>query len=588
MRYPEPLLNKTCLAAVSVSVLLFLLAFPSQGISNRDHFIYFPNTVYELNIYRINGKHDGKTLMLIGGIQGNEPGGFLSADLYADMSLEKGNLIVVPRANFYSIILNQRGPHGDMNRKFTHEDNGISMEDKIVTILKKLISESDYLLNLHDGSGYYHPTYINKWRNPKRFGQAIIADCKEFHIPGTDRTIPLGEMAKKVLEGVNPHINNDLYKFRFMNTRTAEKDSPHKEQRKSATFYALNIHHIPAFGVETSKFLPSIDLKVRYHNLVINAFMDLFGIVPQSPSLAMETPSLKYLVVSVNGATPIVVNKNETLKISRGDSIHIPHIEANYERGLSLDILGYGDLNDYRKDFEIYRDTVIVVRKDNHKFGEIPVKITGKKAVAPREGIHADRIDSFVVETNGRRYLLSNNETFELVRGEKMKIIDVLPSGISGITVNFKGFVGDRTNNTGEDRGYVIDTASDLMKRYSIDKKGRSYPVIVSRDDRTIGKLIVELIPPKLHFLVLKVNDHRHILLRPDDSISLSIQDVIRMEEIQTNLCDNRDVHLSINGHTFGPGESRELNELCTSRHNQVNIRMGPLLLGKVFINTDP
>ncbi len=44
--------------------------------------------------------------MLIGRIQGNEPGGFLSADLYADMSLDTGNLIIVPRANFYSIIMN--------------------------------------------------------------------------------------------------------------------------------------------------------------------------------------------------------------------------------------------------------------------------------------------------------------------------------------------------------------------------------------------------------------------------------------------------------------------------------------------------
>ena len=69
--------------------------------------------------------------MLIGGIQGNEPGGFISADLYADMSLEKGNLIVVPRANFYSIILNQRGAHGDMNRKFTPEDSSHSTDDKI-------------------------------------------------------------------------------------------------------------------------------------------------------------------------------------------------------------------------------------------------------------------------------------------------------------------------------------------------------------------------------------------------------------------------------------------------------------------------
>jgi predicted deacylase len=56
-----------------------------------------------LNIHKIYGKKPGPTLMLIGGIQGNEPGGFFSADLYADMSLEKGNLIVVPRANFYSI-----------------------------------------------------------------------------------------------------------------------------------------------------------------------------------------------------------------------------------------------------------------------------------------------------------------------------------------------------------------------------------------------------------------------------------------------------------------------------------------------------
>ena len=587
MRYPKTISCKRCFAFSLSVISLFFLFFPALGFSKKNHFTYFPNTAYELNVYRIYGKHPGNTLMLIGGIQGNEPGGFLSADLYADMSLEKGNLIVVPRANFYSIILNQRGPHGDMNRKFTHEDNEISMEDKIVTILKKLISESDYLLNLHDGSGYYHPTYINKWRNPKRFGQSIIADCEEFPIPGTDQVIPLGKIAQRVIEKVNPHINNDLYKFRFMNTCTADEDSIHKEQRKSATFYALNIHHIAAFGVETSKFLPSIDLKVRYHNLVINAFMDLFGIIPQSPGLALDPPSLKYLVVSVNGKTPIVVNKNETLKLSKGDSINIPHIEANYERGLSLDILGYGDLNDYRKDFEIYRDTAIVVRKDNHKFGEIPIKIMGKKSEEFRKVNNADRIDFFVVETNGRHYILSNYETFELVKGEKIKIIDVLPSGLQGIKVNFKGFVGDRTNNTGEDRGYEIDTAKDLMKRYSIDKIGESYPVVVSRKDKTMGKLIVKLIPPKLNFLVLRVNGHRHVLLRPEDTVSLSIHDAICMEEIETNLFDNGGIHLSVNGHNFGPGESKELNELCTSQHNQVNIQMGPLLLGKVFINMD-
>lgn len=75
--------------------LLFMYQGNAQG--KRENLVYFPNTPYELNIYKIYDMRPGKTLMLIGGIQGNEPGGFLSADLYADMSLSKGDLIVVPR-----------------------------------------------------------------------------------------------------------------------------------------------------------------------------------------------------------------------------------------------------------------------------------------------------------------------------------------------------------------------------------------------------------------------------------------------------------------------------------------------------------
>jgi hypothetical protein len=557
-------------------IQLCLLLLPSQALSKKEHLVYFPNTAYELNIYKIFGKHPGKTLMLIGGIQGNEPGGFLSADLYADMSLEKGNLIVVPRANFYSIILNQRGPHGDMNRKFTRENNSVS------------ISQSHYLLNLHDGAGYYHPQYINKWRNPMRFGQSIIADCEGYRVPGTDRIIKLGEIAQDVINEVNPNIKNELYKFHFMNTRTSEKDSSHTEQRKSATYYALTKHHIPAFGVETSKFLPSIDLKVRYHNLVINEFMKRFGIIPQSPSLALDPPALKYLVVSINGQNPIVIKKNQALKLMGGDSINISHIEANYERGLSLDILGYGDLNDYRKDFKLFRRTSIIVRKDNHTFAEIPIKISRKKPAEKRQASIPKKIDYFAIETKGNRFLLSSGETLNVVKGDHLKIVEVFPAGLSGITVNFKGFVGDKRNNTGEDRGYVINTSNDLMKRYSLRKKGEFYRIIVSREDNKIlGRLIVRLVPPRLDYLILRVNSHRHLLLRSEDTISLSREDKICFEEIQTNVYNTKGIHLHINGHTMRAGELRELGTLCASPHNQVRVKKGQLVLGRIFINVD-
>ncbi|MBN1848104.1 MAG: hypothetical protein JW932_05915 [Deltaproteobacteria bacterium] len=570
------------LLSIFVSILILC---PPYAWAKREHVIHFPNTVYELNIYKIHGKKPGKTLMLIGGIQGNEPGGFLSADLYADMSLETGNLIVVPRANFYSIILNHRGPHGDMNRKFTHEDSSQSMEDKIVTILKGLISESDYLLNLHDGSGYYHPTYINNWRNPLRFGQSIIADCSEYRIPGSDEVIALGAMAQDVIDEVNVHIKNELHQFRFMNTQTDNDQSSHKEQRKSATYYALTVHHIPAFGIETSKFLPSIDLKVWYHNLIINAFMKRFHIIPESPNLTLDPPELRYLIVSINGNIPIVINKEDNLYIRKGDAIHVSHIESNYERGLSLDILGYGNLNDYRKTFTIFRDTSMIVRKDNHTFVEIPIKVADKGVddeVASR--LATRKIEYLRVETNGYQVLIANGETLDLVMGDKMKILDVFPPRPESIIVNFKGFVGNITNNTGEDRGYTIDTATALLKRYSLNNKGILYEIVVSDDDKTLAKFNVRLTPPKLDYLVFKVNDDRHILLRSDDKVSLSPKDKIYLEEIRTTLYNGDGVHLRVNGHQVKQGESRVIRDLGIDQHNQIDIRKDSLILGKVFI----
>jgi len=572
-----------------IAILIFpIFLYPLPGWSATEHEVYFPNTAYELNIYKIHGQKPGKTLMLIGGIQGNEPGGFLSADLYADMTLEQGNLIVVPRANFYSIIMNDRGANGDMNRKFTNEDIDLSMEDKIVNILKKLINESDYLLNLHDGSGYYYPEYIDDSRNSKRFGQSVIADCAEFSDPENNNIIKLEEMGQDVIDEINQYISNDLYKFHFNNTRTAEEDSPHKEQRKSATYYALSVHHIPAFGVETSKSLPSTELKVWFHNLVINAFMKRFNIIPQSPGLALDNPVLKYLVVSINGGTPIVINKNEWLEVNEGDSIKISHIEANYERGLSLDILDYGDLNDYMKDLKIFKNTEIIVRRDNNTFGEIPVKVSKKTSTAVKEKMAgmANTLDSFIVETKGLRLLLSDGETLELVKGDKMKITDILPDSLSGIQVNFKGFVGNKSTNSGEDRGYEVDTANDLMERYSIDKDGgETYPVIASKGGNVLGGFKVKLISPRLNYLSLKINNAGRVLLGPEDSAKLSVNDKVFIEEIATNLYNNSDISLSINNKKLTNADSEEIKGLCTVGRNELKVNNGNLLIGKVYLD---
>ena len=568
-------------------IQFFLLILPADTQGKRENLVYFPNTPYELNIYKIYGKKPGKTLMLIGGIQGNEPGGFLSADLYADMRLEKGNLIVVPRANFYSILLNQRGYHGDMNRKFAERPQRMSMDDKIVSILKNLIGESDYLLNLHDGSGYYYPTYKSKWQNPRAFGQSIIADCEEYKVPGQEKVINLADMARAVIHKINKEIPYELHKFRFNNTRTDEPDSIHREQLKSATYYALTAHHIPAFGIETSKFLPSLDLKVRYHNLAINAFMRLFDIVPEQPGLFLDPPELKYLIVSVNGTTPIVINNGQTLNLTVGDTVTIAHVEANYERGLSADILGYGSLNDFRKDFSIYKNTSLIIRKDNEVFATIPIRVSEEKT----DGIKSSgekRVSHFIIEINGVKQLIKNNETLEVIRGDIVKIVDILPESLSrqhGMIVNFKGFVGNWKNNTGEDRGYLINTASDLLERYSIHKGRMVYNIIASHGKSVVGKMLVKITKPSFEYLIIKLNNQVYAL-KNRDTLAASLNDYFTVKAVMVNFRRENEVTIRANNDYLTQGQTTRIKDITGANVTKVKIELtrGALSLGEVYI----
>jgi len=468
----------------------------------KVHSVYFEDTDHELHVYRIHGEEPGKTLMLIGGIQGDEPGGFLSADHYADISLAKGNLIVVPRANFQSIVLKRRKINEDMNRKFTEEQKS-NYETKIVAILKQLVAESDGLLNLHDGSGFYSDRWESQERNPLRYGQSIIADCETYRNPSTDEVVQLGEMARSAIRQMNVLIKDPRHHFRFNNHNTVDASSLHKEQRKSATFYALYTHGIPAFGIETSKSLP-LEKKVLHHNFAINAFMARFDIIPQTPGINLDDPVLEYLIVSINSSLPIAVKSQQTLTVNSGDSLMISHIEANYDRGLSADIVGYGGINDLRRRITIDGPTRVVVRKDYYPCGSVYLALAEKRedwaagiSVSDKPA-SAKPFLSYRIKAENQERIYHNYDHVLFEKGDRFEILDVVTNMAdpSDLVVNLKGYVGNKRNNTGEDRGYVIDTGKDLWTRYSLNKEGKKFQIIVTLDDNIIGKLYIDLKDP--------------------------------------------------------------------------------------------
>ncbi len=528
-------------------LIVALLLMPDTAWAKRTHEIFFQGTDCELHVYRIYGKEPGKTLLLIGGIQGNEPGGFLSADLYADMGLAKGNLIVVPRANFYSILLNRRQVNEDMNRKFGQSSEK-NYEAKIVATLKRLISESNCLLNLHDGSGFYSERWESSMRNPKRYGQSIIADCETYTIPETGETLRLGDMAGRVIEKVNSHIREERYRFRFNNHRTRKRDTLHPEQRKSATYYALFQCGIPAFGIETSKSLP-LETKVCHHNLAINAFMELLGIVPEAPNIYLDPPVMRYIVMAVNNNIPFAIPNGHTLHLHRGDIVSISHIEANYKRGLSADILGYGTMSDMHKPIPVTRPTQVIVRKDHYPCGMINIILDSSESLDHTVSALPEVL-FFKTKINGKEHLFMNHARANLIKGDRFELLDVTTNlaAPSEIIVNFKGYVGNKKNNTGEDRGYVIHTGRDLWKRYSLSGHEREYEVVVTRGTTVLGRLLVELTQPKLDYVILQVNHGVKRCLYPGDSLSIDPNDTVNILDIKTNIEKNTGVQAFVKG----------------------------------------
>ncbi|MFH1154986.1 MAG: M14/M99 family metallopeptidase [Pseudomonadota bacterium] len=489
------------LAGTCLVLVMWMLVWTGDLAAQKTHTVFYEDTENELHVYRVYGTKPGKTLLLIGGIQGDEPGGFLAADLYADMSLETGNLIVVPRANFPSIMKQQRQINEDMNRKFA-DDKGETYEAKVVEVLKQLILESDCLLNLHEGSGFYRDTWESDMKNPNRFGQSIIADTHLFEDASKKIRIDLKGMAETVISKINTHIDNPDNYFHFNNHRTRQADSIHKEQRKSATYFALYTGNIPAFGIESSQDLP-LEAKIRQHIYAINGFMELFKIVPETPGLDLETPKLQYMVISVNDSLPVVVENGRTLRINPNDKIEVQDIKANYLRGLSVDILGVGSTyNDMRKPHPIEIATRIIARKDFYPCGEVYLDmgsgfgVPAVQVAATKPGSPAGIVYS--VKINGVMHEFRDNAHIELKRGDRMEIVDVRGRGIDPLqcVVNFKGFVGNIDNNTGEDRGYEIDTGRNvLMDRFSIDKKGLKYYIVTTFRDEEISRLYVDMKP---------------------------------------------------------------------------------------------
>ncbi len=224
-------------------------------------------------LHKSEGAVPGRTLLVIGGVHGDEPGGFLAASLLAThYTITKGQVWVVPNLNFESIIWRSRGIHGDMNRKFAgmhNDDPDLPAVQEVKTVIAD--PQVAGVLNLHDGSGFYRPKGTDAKHSPSRWGQSVIID--QPMLAGLGKLGELGRIATETTAAMNGRLQPGDEEFRVKDTMTRWED---EEMAKTLTFFAIQ-QGKPAFAIEASKEFGAAE-RVYYHLLAIESFMEKFGI----------------------------------------------------------------------------------------------------------------------------------------------------------------------------------------------------------------------------------------------------------------------------------------------------------------------
>jgi hypothetical protein len=235
--------------------------------------LFASNTPFDL--YKKEGEIKGHTLLIIGGIHGDEPGGYFApAFLEKYYKIKSGNLWIIPNLNVDSIMANNRGIYGDMNRKFSSVDKN---DNDFISInkVKKIILDNnvDLILNLHDGHGFYRDKYENAIFNPNAWGQATIIDQEKIN--GLEKFGNLDEIANKVTSILNnDNLFQEYHSFGVKNTQTKYKD---EQMQLSLTYFAVT-NNKPALAIETSKNITELTYKVIYQLKSIEEFMKIMDI----------------------------------------------------------------------------------------------------------------------------------------------------------------------------------------------------------------------------------------------------------------------------------------------------------------------
>ena len=237
--------------AIFIVSIIFLFCFPHTALLQTTSVEYIcAGTNFETPIYIIKTDYKEPAIMIVAGTHGNEKAGIKATEYLKDnLHIEKGTLIIIPRANILACEENVRcfPTEINLNRVYPGNPQGNSVEKlayEIFNLMKKY--DISLLVDLHESREFYRV-------NPNNYGQTVVIDSNDDY---------LFELSSFLVEEMNKEIIEDGNKYQVL-------VDPIKG---STTYCAYHQLGIPALTFETCRKLPlsfRIEEHLRFIKLVL-------------------------------------------------------------------------------------------------------------------------------------------------------------------------------------------------------------------------------------------------------------------------------------------------------------------------------
>ena len=415
--------------------------------------LFASNTPFDL--YKKETNPTQHTLLIVGGIHGDEPGGYFApAILEKYYKIKSGNLWIVPNLNVDSIMANNRGIYGDMNRKFNVIDKN---DNDLLTInrIKEIILEKrvDLILNLHDGFGFYRDIYEDANFNPSAWGQATIIDQDKID----DKFGNLDEIANQVNKSVNNEgLYQNFHTFGVKNTQTKQKD---EQMQQSLTYFAVT-HNKPAFAIETSKNITELTYKVIYQLKSIEEFMRIMHIDFERDFDLNNYEEVKSRIFDFG---KVKINDNIALDLS--------DLKNN---------IRFVPLKKENNKFD-FTHTLAKIKYDDNKY-EIYI---GNIKVSE---LHPQIFD--ISTTNNKVKIIVDNKEIETSFASQIDIKNDFKIVKGDFRVNIIGFSKDGIDSEDD----ILIKKSDIQDIYSIDNNKTKYRAEFYKDGKFCGMIVLNFL----------------------------------------------------------------------------------------------